>query len=973
MAAAPRGPAARWPTRPATDTLVGAMRLRFCLLATLLIGLCLAGFGLAGGPRPAVSQPPLAGDFTNFESHPVHPICLSPSGNRLFAVNVPDARLSVFDVVGDGLVLVDEIPVGLEPVSVAALSDDVVWVVNHLSDDVSVVDVAAGNVVRTIRVGDEPTDVVFARTSTAPGATTVAFVCVSQEDLVKAYDPVTHLQLGAPIPVFGKDPRALALSADRTQVYVAAFESGNRTTVVPFDQVPVSGGGLGAPPPSPAMRADLPAAPDVALIVQHDGAKWADELGRNWNANAPYTVADRDLFVIDAATRLVSGEVAGVGTLLFNLAAHPVTGDVWVSNTEALNLVRFEPNLRGRFVRNRVSIVDPSAGTVNAVHLNPHINYTVTPGPAGEIAQSLAQPSDLRFLPDGTKAYVAALGSNKLGVLNGATAQVTARIPVGEGPIGLALAADGQRLYAYNRFDGTISIVRTATDVVVGTVSLGFDPTPAAITAGRPFLYDATIGSGHGDASCASCHPFANNDAIAWDLGDPQGNYQNPPPGQIDPLLEGFHPMKGPMATQTLRGLEGLAPLHWRADRTTFHSFNGAFVSLNGRADSLSVADMQAYTDFILTVRFPPNPNRLLTNGLPNPALGPSPARGFNEYRNVTHDGPFTCNTCHLLPTGTNRQVINDAALLEDQDFKIPQLRNMYEKNDFSRAPGAVNKSGIGFLHDGSTDNLVNFLRLPVFQFTGDAQRRDVEAFLFAFDTGTRPSVGRRLTLHAGNRDLAATTSVLDSLYAAADSGQCDLVVLGKSGGLRRGWLYDGFAKNFRSDRAAEPVLSKAALRALAGTGSELTWFGVPPASGQRMALDRDRDTYRDRDELDAGSNPGNPLSTPATVAVGGPPPGAVGRIALAGAAPNPFGGEAGSATTTLRYSLPAAADVRLEVYDAMGRRVATLLDGARQPAGDGSIVWDGRDDAGRSVGAGLYFYRLSALGQRVTAKGLGL
>ena len=61
---------------------------------------------------------------------------------------------------------------------------------------------------------------------------------------------------------------------------------------------------------------------------------------------------------------------------------------------------------------------------------------------------------------------------------------------------------------------------------------------------------------------------FGNNDNLAWDLGDPQGNYQARPPGQIDPALEGFHPMKGPMATQSLRGMASHGPMHWRGDRT---------------------------------------------------------------------------------------------------------------------------------------------------------------------------------------------------------------------------------------------------------------------------------------------------------------------------------------------------------------------------------------------------------------------
>ncbi len=941
------------------------MRPRQATTAVIAFASVLAAFALLDHPHPVRSAAPPVTDFTNFESDPVHPIALSPNGQRLFALNVPDARLEVYDVTPEGLSLVDEIPVGLEPVSVAARTDNEVWVVNHLSDDISIVDVAAGNVVRTLRVGDEPTDVVFAKTSLVPGAPRQAFVCLSAEDRVKVFDPVTLAQVGAPIALFSDDPRALALSPDTTKVYAAAFESGNKTTIVRFQDVTAGGG---PPAPSPPMRSDLPAAPDVGLIVRHDGTHWVDELGRNWDARVPYTLADKDVFVIDAATRTITREITGVGTLLFNLAPNPVSGKLFVTNTEAMNATRFEPNLRGSFVRNRVSIVDPATGVVTPVHLNGHINYATSPGSPSEIALSLAQPTDVRFTPNGTKAYVAALGSNKLGVLDGATAAVTGRVTVGQGPVGLAMAPDGARVYALNRFDNSISIVTTANDQVLATVALGFDPTPSTIKNGRPFLYDAAATSGHGDASCASCHAFSNFDNIAWDLGNPQGNYQNPPPNQVaGAFLQGFHPMKGPMTTQTLRGLGDIGLMHWRADRAGFLAFNGAFVGLMGRADSLSAGDMQSYADFIATVRFGPNPNRLLDRSLPNPPSGPSAARGENEYMNVTHDGPFTCNNCHLVPTGTNNQVINNEALLESQDIKVPQLRNEYEKNHMSRAPGSVNRAGYGFTHDGAFDNLVNFLNLPVFNFPGgNPQRADVEAFLLAFDTGTAPAVGRRITLGTANRDLSATTSLLDTLYARAAASDCDLVVLGKSGGLRRGWLYAPASGDFGSDRVAEARLSKAALRALAADGSELTWFGVPPASGLRMALDRDRDGYLDRDELDAGSNPANPQSTPPLVDAG-PGPGSTAHVAFAGGAPNPF--RAGS-TTSLRFTLPRAGDAKLEVFDLAGRRVAVVLD-RRLPAGPVEATWDGADASGRQVAAGVYFYRLSALGERITRKGI--
>src|SRR5262245_19597993 len=208
------------------------MRLRHVALPFVAAACALALSAAVDGPRKADSQAPVATDFTNFESHPVHPVCLSPNGQRLFALNIPDARLSVFDITPSGLQLADEIPVGLEPVSVAARSDNEVWVVNHLSDDISIVDVAAGNVVRTLKVGDEPTDVVFAKTSAAPNAPRTAFVSLATGNQVKAFDPVTLAAVGSPIAIFSEDPGALALSPDTTKVYVAAFESGNKTSLV---------------------------------------------------------------------------------------------------------------------------------------------------------------------------------------------------------------------------------------------------------------------------------------------------------------------------------------------------------------------------------------------------------------------------------------------------------------------------------------------------------------------------------------------------------------------------------------------------------------------------------------------------------------------------------------------------------------------------------------------------------------------
>jgi len=77
---------------------------------------------------------------------------------------------------------------------------------------------------------------------------------------------------------------------------------------------------------------------------------------------------------------------------------------------------------------------------------------------------------------------------------------------------------------------------------------------------------------------------------------------------------------------------------------------------------------------------------------------------------------------------------------------------------------------------------------------------------------------------------------------------------------------------------------------------------------------------------------------------------------------PNPF-----NPTTTIGFDLPSAAEVKLEVFNVLGERVRTLFNGRLQ-AGSTSIVWDGRNDAGQSVGSGAYFYRLNT-GSKTLAK----
>jgi hypothetical protein len=169
---------------------------------------------------------------------------------------------------------------------------------------------------------------------------------------------------------------------------------------------------------------------------------------------------------------------------------------------------------------------------------------------------------------------------------------------------------------------------------------------------------------------------------------------------------------------------------------------------------------------------------------------------------------------------------------------------------------------GFGFLHDGSVDTLHRFHSATVFSTT-PTEEQQLEQFVLAFDSDMAPIVGQQTTLT--NLNTAVVTGRLNLLDQRAAANECDVVVKGTIGGQQRGWFRQA-GGNFRSDRASEALITAANLRLLANTaGQELTYTCAPPGSGERMGVDRDEDGFFDRDELDAGSDPADPLSVPSS------------------------------------------------------------------------------------------------------------
>jgi YVTN family beta-propeller protein len=924
-------------------------------------------------PAWALAQAP---DFIEFESGQVRPLAMSADGSRLFAVNTPNNALEIFSITASGLTLTARVPVGLEPVAVAVRDASEVWVVNHLSDSVSVVSLSGTpHVTRTILVGDEPRDIVFA------GTNNYAFITTAHRGQQRVHPSIASVpgagdpQLTTPgvgradvwvfnpaslgttlggtpvriVTLFGDTPRALAVSPDRRTVYAAILQSGNQTTTanleavcdgfVTFlpcfilsDRAPLFNNSFPGGLPGPRTNAQGKLAPEVGLVVKFNKSRnrWEDTLGRNWNNAIRFRLPDKDVFAINADTLAQTAFFTGVGTTLFNMVTNPVNGKLYVTNSDSQNLTRFEgpgvfggSTVQGNLAQMRVTVI--SGSSVTPRHLNKHIDYaTLANEPSFDPTiknHSLSTPLGMAVSGDGARLYVAAFGSSKIGVLNTAALENNSFDPrtasasyinvTGGGPSGVVLDEPRNRLYVMTRFDNAVKSINLTTRAQVASISLP-NPEPASVVQGRPLLYDAVFSSANGEASCASCHIFGDKDELAWDLGNPDDVVTaNPIPKRLASGLEitlfqlvttfpgslingtgnpnEFHPMKGPMTTQTLRGLVNAGAMHWRGDRAngffgvdtrtqppfdsnlSFNNFIVAFQGLLGRASMPTAQEMQRFTDFQLQVQLPPNPVRNLDNSL-NSAQAAGAAFYFGARRSdgttTSADSGFNCNGCHVVNSAQGFFGTDGRASFEGitQIFKIPHLRNIYTKIGMFGFPDSrffdVNESGnlgdqirgFGLTNDGVVDTVDRFLSAIVFRNNllgpgvgiPDAQtRRNLEQYVLAFDTDLAPIVGQQITLT--NTNSTVVNPRIDLLIARARAPfnsqvlggavtECDLVAKVAFGGRVHGYFYEVASGTWDPDDGS-PNIADSTLRAMAATsGQEVTYTAVPPGSGRRIA-----------------------------------------------------------------------------------------------------------------------------------------
>lgn len=651
------------------------------------------------------------GDYFNVESPQVHPIELARiSGHDyLLITNTPDNSVEIWDT--DESVPLDRrflarVPVGLEPVSVRWMAElERFYTANFLGDSVTVVRLEAPggpNTLQAIRertefAGDEPQDVALAavdvsgvlrQTLVVPQRSPDGFAWIDaftlQPILPGVFTLDSRLPSGQDIDNDGqlddlalKEPRTATVACNT--LFVLGEKGGNTAAYdVDLHAIPLGGGPqqqfgkLGST--NFAMEFDV----DDTLYVTGGMALNTVRRDEPVVAAAPTGFVEHRLYRVDA---LCSGS----------------------PNIDTRDL-----NFRG---------IGGSG--------------QVLPVPA---AVALAQPTDLEVVRTGdadqVRVYMAAFGSDRVGILEGSASQPLSTwarrtidirpgaLPVANpaGSRGLAFKRrnqeqqndPGQRLYVLNRISNTVTVIDGATETVLFEFPLLNDPTPADTRVGRTFLYSARFDA-KGVNSCASCHVDGRTDRLAWDLGDP-GMIPVGIPSELFgfPLSPSEFPAdKEHMVTQSLQGLLNFeiepvsqdlvtnAPYHWRGDRPTFLDFNGAFVSLLGARNELEDGEMERFRTFINNINYPGNPRQPLGRDYSGDFLGTEGINstgatlGMVAFHLLPTVGTASCVHCHTLPEGSNNLLTEFLGatnphdlteVLANQPSETAAMRGLFQK-----------------------------------------------------------------------------------------------------------------------------------------------------------------------------------------------------------------------------------------------------------------------------------------------------
>ena len=774
---------------------------RVHIIVLVCLGQLMACGGGGGGAPPQTSSPPPDPPAPPTSSTPQDPIpfgypgFLSPhskpiavSGDRVFVANTPADTVDVIS--STTLQVTARISVGIDPVSIAVRPDgNEVWVSNHVSDSVSIIDTDPTsptflNVVATVQdLGrntrmtrfDEPVGIAFAGTAKA-------YVALSSENQVAIVD-VTSRQVTGRLDISAQDPRAIAVRDGR--LYVLPFESNNQTQI---------SGCVGQ------IDGNLCTFDAVRHVLATNNVL---SLGAVVDIVKNPQVPDRDLYVFDTSTDQLVEVVDTLGTLLYGLAVDSA-GRVFVTQTDARNDVNGRAGtlqhglaeMENRAFLNRIALVDCSGGSCGDpefINLEPLPPIHPAPGDA------LATPFAIEISADDSTLLASAAGSNRIFAVDASTGALLDTVQVDAVPRGIALVSgsNGEPLEAWvlNAVSNTVSLINVANPgslVIETTIALA-DPSHPTVKAGRIAFNDAGA-STTGTFSCESCHPDGGTDQLSWVLDTPACDIAGCT--QIPPRV-----------TMPIRGLRDTAPYHWdgipgdpyggnntasinastpancsRDDPASCTRFliDGSLASTmcmvgncpqndEGKDGALSAMERDAMAEFLLSVPYPPAQRRTYNDVLST--------RARDGFRLFHIDGdlqggpqPNVCGDCHRMPfwVSTNSP---------GTGMDAPTWRGAYDRW-LILPQGRLNIIDFDFYRNITAAGIPE-RNMWQFSWGGRARFDPVWDMVVEGSTGFSGAFGRQLTLNRQTANLPLTVDLLNSLERSAGEGGIVLNVEG--------------------------------------------------------------------------------------------------------------------------------------------------------------------------------------------------
>jgi YVTN family beta-propeller protein len=420
------------------------------------------------------------------------------------------------------------------------------------------------------------------------------------------------------------------------------------------------------------------------LALSPDG-KWIYCTHIYPNPGAFRSEPDSEITIIDTSTRKVVDRkalhnVAG----MFHVAASADGKLVAVAQLRPKNLIPLAHVEHGAVFGDSLTLFGDDIGGIVQI-------------PIDELDRYYALPWGVAITPDKSKIFLTTAGSQSVTAidvpqllktvrtrrqsfandLSASAEYVTARIPVGHNPRGVALSPDGKRLYVANRLDDTLSVIDIETQKMISTIDLGGPKNVDALRRGERLFYTAEF-SFQGQFGCSNCHLDATIDGLQWDL---------------EP--DGFG--KDIVDNRSLENLAGTEPFKWNGGNADMPTECGPRTEkFFFRSQSFTQQQLTDLVTFVYSLPYRPNRNRLA-----NGELTPDQERGKAIFERTTTKKRAAiaeanqCTYCHNGPKYTNQKQINvGTGKLTDRSpvIDVPQLPNVAYS-----AP---------YLHDGSAKSL---------------------------------------------------------------------------------------------------------------------------------------------------------------------------------------------------------------------------------------------------------------------------